>query len=41
MEWSKVDKAMERNYGYIRNLDRRLKITAGTVIVLALGMLMI
>lgn len=37
MEWSKVDQAMERNYGYIRNLDRRLKITAGTVIALALG----
>lgn len=41
MEWSKVDRAMERNYGYIRNLDRRLKVTAATVIVLALGMLIV
>lgn len=36
-EWSEVDRIMERNYGYPKYLDRRLKITAFVLIALAVG----
>lgn len=37
-EWSDVDLAMETNYGYPVNLDRRLRITAFVLILLATGL---
>lgn len=37
-EWSEVDAAMRKNYGYPINLDRRLRITAFVLILLAAGL---
>lgn len=39
MEWTKIDAAMEKNYGYPKKLDRKLKWTCFFVIITATGRL--
>lgn len=34
-EWAKVDEIMERNYGYPRSLDKRLRLTAAVIMALS------